>query len=93
LLLVIPKAHLTLRASKEVAFSYDHFRHVKTATVYNVYYKRITANFQLGFLPAIAVWPHAQQISIQIRFQPPQRRLSTMGVEPLTLAALRWPLR
>jgi hypothetical protein len=24
-LLVIPKAHLTPRASKEVAFSYDHF--------------------------------------------------------------------
>jgi hypothetical protein len=25
--LVIPKAHVTLRASKEVAFSYDHFVH------------------------------------------------------------------
>ncbi len=27
MLLVTPKAHLTPRASKEVAFSYDHFPH------------------------------------------------------------------
>ena len=29
MLLFIPKAHLTPRASKEVAFSYDHFRYLK----------------------------------------------------------------
>jgi hypothetical protein len=30
--LVIPKAHLTPRASKEVAFSYDHFAGILSGT-------------------------------------------------------------
>jgi hypothetical protein len=35
--LVTPKAHLTPRASKEVAFSYDHFAGIQYGTRYGFF--------------------------------------------------------